>query len=136
MAPPPAPVYVQLRRSTVVGSGGESVVDNYRTSYGTFLRCGRGVVCLPRHCLPRICRQCNALFANDAKTAHACAPAAPRPAPPRPAPLRPCRRHQDEVVSRLEERVAAWVKLPISHQEDIQVAEWQQQRQRQRQRQI
>ena len=31
---------VQLRRITVLGSGGESVVDNYRTSYGTFLRCG------------------------------------------------------------------------------------------------
>ncbi|EFN57937.1 hypothetical protein CHLNCDRAFT_142031 [Chlorella variabilis] len=28
----------QLRRSTVVGSRGESVVDNYRTSYGMFIR--------------------------------------------------------------------------------------------------
>ncbi|KAL4422226.1 hypothetical protein ABPG77_009701 [Micractinium sp. CCAP 211/92] len=28
----------QLRRSTVVGVGGESVVDNYRTSYGMFIR--------------------------------------------------------------------------------------------------
>ena len=29
---------VQMRRSTVVGSGGKSVEDNIRTSYGTFLR--------------------------------------------------------------------------------------------------
>lgn len=28
----------QMKRSTVVGEGGKSVEDNYRTSYGTFLR--------------------------------------------------------------------------------------------------
>lgn len=27
-----------MKRSTVVGPGGKSVEDNYRTSYGTFLR--------------------------------------------------------------------------------------------------
>ena len=30
-----------MRRSTVVGSGGKSVEDNIRTSYGTFLRHAR-----------------------------------------------------------------------------------------------
>lgn len=35
-------VRMQLRRSTVVGAGGESVVDNYRTSYGMFIRWGQG----------------------------------------------------------------------------------------------
>jgi hypothetical protein len=30
--------HVQLRRSTVVGAKGESVVDSYRTSYGMFIR--------------------------------------------------------------------------------------------------
>ena len=29
---------LQMKRSTVVGAGGKSVEDNYRTSYGTFLR--------------------------------------------------------------------------------------------------
>ncbi len=33
---PPAPP--QMKRSTVVGANGGSVVDDYRTSYGTFLR--------------------------------------------------------------------------------------------------
>ena len=28
----------QMRKSTVVGQGGKSVLDNIRTSYGTFLR--------------------------------------------------------------------------------------------------
>ena len=27
-----------MKRSTVVGSKGDSVVDNYRTSYGTFIK--------------------------------------------------------------------------------------------------
>ncbi|KAI3428055.1 hypothetical protein D9Q98_006440 [Chlorella vulgaris] len=58
----------QLRRSTVVGPRGESVVDSYRTSYGTFIR-----------------------------------------------------RHQDNVVSALEQRVATWTKYNTTHQEDIQV---------------
>jgi len=31
-------VSAQMRRSTVVGAEGESVTDNIRTSYGTFLR--------------------------------------------------------------------------------------------------
>lgn len=29
---------LQMQRSTVVGLGGKSVLDNVRTSYGTFLR--------------------------------------------------------------------------------------------------
>jgi hypothetical protein len=29
---------IQMRRSTVVGGDGKSVLDNIRTSYGTFLR--------------------------------------------------------------------------------------------------
>ena len=35
---PPAVPSPQLRRSTVVGAGGESVVDTYRTSYGMFIK--------------------------------------------------------------------------------------------------
>ncbi|MEW5315416.1 MAG: hypothetical protein WDW38_006847 [Sanguina aurantia] len=58
----------QMRRSTVVGAGGKSVEDNYRTSYGTFLR-----------------------------------------------------RYQDAVVERVENRIAAWTHLPVSHQEDLQL---------------
>uniref|UniRef100_A0A7R9VYF6 Fe2OG dioxygenase domain-containing protein n=1 Tax=Chlamydomonas euryale TaxID=1486919 RepID=A0A7R9VYF6_9CHLO len=57
-----------MRRSTVVGAGGKSVEDSYRTSFGTFLR-----------------------------------------------------RCQDEVVERVENRVAAWTHIPLEHQEDIQV---------------
>lgn len=57
-----------MKRSTVVGAGGESVEDNYRTSYGTFLR-----------------------------------------------------RYQDEVVERIENRVAAWTQIPVAHQEDLQI---------------
>lgn len=57
-----------MKKSTVVGPGGKSVEDSYRTSYGTFLR-----------------------------------------------------RYQDPVVTRIENRVAAWTHLPVSHQEDIQV---------------
>lgn len=30
-------------------------------------------------------------------------------------------RYQDEIVARLEERVAEWTGIPVSHQEDIQV---------------
>lgn len=59
---------VQMKRSTVVGEGGRSVEDNYRTSYGTFLK-----------------------------------------------------RYQDAVVERLENKVAAWTQIPVTHQEDIQV---------------
>jgi hypothetical protein len=29
---------LQLKRSTVVGTGGQSVYDDYRTSYGTFIK--------------------------------------------------------------------------------------------------
>ena len=57
-----------MRRSTVVGSHGESVVDNYRTSYGTFIR-----------------------------------------------------RNYDPTIAAIQQRVAEWVKLPLSHQEDMQV---------------
>lgn len=32
-----------------------------------------------------------------------------------------CRRHHDNVITQLEQRVAAWTKYNISHQEDIQV---------------
>lgn len=35
---PCAPAPPQLKRSTVVGAGGESVVDTYRTSYGMFIK--------------------------------------------------------------------------------------------------
>ncbi|GAX76930.1 hypothetical protein CEUSTIGMA_g4377.t1 [Chlamydomonas eustigma] len=59
---------VEMKRSTVVGEGGKSVLDGYRTSYGTFLR-----------------------------------------------------RYQDDVVKRVEHRVAAWTQIPVEHQEDIQV---------------
>lgn len=58
----------RMKRSTVVGDHGQSVVDNYRTSYGTFLG----------------------------------------------------RRH-DDVVSEIEDRVASWVHLNATHQEDMQV---------------
>lgn len=34
----PSPCFLQMRRSTVVGAGGESVEDQIRTSYGTFLK--------------------------------------------------------------------------------------------------
>ncbi|KAL6745323.1 hypothetical protein V8C86DRAFT_2981497 [Haematococcus lacustris] len=57
-----------MKRSTVVGQGGKSVEDSYRTSYGTFLK-----------------------------------------------------RYQDAVVERVENKVAAWTQVPVSHQEDIQV---------------
>lgn len=55
--------YPFMKRSTVVGAHGESVLDNIRTSYGTFLR-----------------------------------------------------RLQDPTVARVEERVATWTKLNVSHQ--------------------
>ncbi|GLI59753.1 hypothetical protein VaNZ11_001703 [Volvox africanus] len=58
----------QMKRSTVVGAGGHSVEDNYRTSYGTFLK-----------------------------------------------------RYQDEIVERIENRVAAWTQIPVVHQEDTQI---------------
>ncbi|GIL88965.1 hypothetical protein Vretimale_16243 [Volvox reticuliferus] len=58
----------QMKRSTVVGAGGQSVEDNYRTSYGTFLK-----------------------------------------------------RYQDEIVGRIENRVAAWTQVPVVHQEDTQI---------------
>ncbi|KXZ43534.1 hypothetical protein GPECTOR_88g477 [Gonium pectorale] len=58
----------QMKRSTVVGAGGRSVEDSYRTSYGTFLK-----------------------------------------------------RYQDEIVERIENRVAAWTQIPVVHQEDTQV---------------
>ena len=32
-----------------------------------------------------------------------------------------CSRLQDPVMSRIEERVSLWTKLPVSHQEDAQV---------------
>ncbi|KFM24033.1 Prolyl 4-hydroxylase subunit alpha-1 [Auxenochlorella protothecoides] len=57
-----------MQRSTVVGLGGKSVLDNVRTSYGTFLR-----------------------------------------------------RYQDPVVAAMEERLASWTKLNITHQEDTQI---------------
>eukprot|EP00887_Chlorella_sp_A99_P002710 scaffold6.g2710.t1 len=57
-----------MKRSTVVGAKGDNVLDDIRTSYGTFLR-----------------------------------------------------RLQDDIVTRIEERVADWTKLNVSHQEDIQV---------------
>jgi len=57
-----------MKRSTVVGEGGKSVEDGYRTSYGTFLK-----------------------------------------------------RYQDSVVQRVENRVAAWTHIPVTHQEDVQV---------------
>ncbi|PSC72823.1 Prolyl 4-hydroxylase subunit alpha-1 [Micractinium conductrix] len=57
-----------MRRSTVVGAGGESVEDQIRTSYGTFLK-----------------------------------------------------RLQDPVVAAVEERIATWTKLNVSHQEDMQI---------------
>ena len=59
-----------MRRSTVVSSNGSSVEDNYRTSYGTFVR----------------------------------------------------RRH-DAVLERVENRVAAWAKIPPIHAEDMQVCQ-------------
>ncbi|KAG2446779.1 hypothetical protein HYH02_008339 [Chlamydomonas schloesseri] len=58
----------QMKRSTVVGAGGKSVEDNYRTSYGTFLK-----------------------------------------------------RYQDDIVERIENRVAAWTQIPVAHQEDTQI---------------
>lgn len=57
-----------MKRSTVVGNGGNGVVDNIRTSYGTFIN-----------------------------------------------------RVQDEVVTTIEERVALWTHLNVTHQEDLQV---------------
>lgn len=58
----------QMKRSTVVGAHNEGVVDQIRTSAGTFLT-----------------------------------------------------RNQDEVIKRIEMRLAVWVGLPPSHQEDMQV---------------
>jgi len=57
-----------MRRSTVVGANGSSVLDDYRTSYGTFIK-----------------------------------------------------RKTDPVVEAIEERVAAWAKIPPVHAEDMQV---------------
>ena len=57
-----------MKRSTVVGGNGDSVLDNIRTSYGTFLR-----------------------------------------------------RLQDPTVAAVEERVARWTHLNVSHQEDMQI---------------
>jgi len=58
----------QMQRSTVVGDNGSSVLDDYRTSYGTFLN-----------------------------------------------------RYQTDIVKRMEDRVAFFTHLPVSHQEDVQV---------------
>ncbi|KAG1679469.1 hypothetical protein FOA52_011067 [Chlamydomonas sp. UWO 241] len=58
----------QMKRSTVVGPNNSGVVDNIRTSAGTFLM-----------------------------------------------------RNQDPIISAVEERLATWVHLPRSHQEDMQV---------------
>jgi prolyl 4-hydroxylase len=33
-----ANAHLQMKRSTVVASNGSSVLDNYRTSYGTFIK--------------------------------------------------------------------------------------------------
>ena len=38
-----------------------------------------------------------------------------------PTRLLTCRRKQDEVIQRVEERLAEWTKLPLSHQEDMQI---------------
>lgn len=57
-----------VKRSTVVGARGESVVDSYRTSYGTFID-----------------------------------------------------RLADDTIAGIQQRVALWTKLNISHQEDMQV---------------
>lgn len=57
-----------MKRSTVVGANGSSVEDNYRTSYGTFVR-----------------------------------------------------RNVDELVTKIEERVAQWVGIDPVHAEDLQV---------------
>ena len=57
----------QMRRSTVIGSSGDSIQDSIRTSYGTFL----------------------------------------------------VRRH-DSVLASIEDRIAAWTQLPMTHQEDLQ----------------
>lgn len=57
-----------MKRSTVVGPDGKSVEDDYRTSYGTFVK-----------------------------------------------------RRQDEVLARVEARVASWVQIPEDHAEDMQV---------------
>lgn len=58
----------QMKRSTVVGSHNQGVVDDIRTSAGTFLQ-----------------------------------------------------RNQDPVVATIEQRLAEWTHLPVSHQEDMQV---------------
>ncbi|KAI3436521.1 hypothetical protein D9Q98_005938 [Chlorella vulgaris] len=57
-----------MKRSTVVGAGGQSVEDQIRTSYGTFLK-----------------------------------------------------RLQDPVVAAVEQRLATWTQLNVSHQEDMQI---------------
>lgn len=58
----------RMKRSTVVGKGGQSTEDNIRTSYGTFLR-----------------------------------------------------RLADPVITDVEQRLATWTHLNISHQEDMQI---------------
>lgn len=57
-----------MKRSTVVGAGGKSVEDNYRTSYGTFVR-----------------------------------------------------RNADDIITRLENKVAQWVGVYPENAEDLQV---------------
>jgi len=57
-----------MRRSTVVGPNGTTVLDDYRTSYGTFIK-----------------------------------------------------RKFDPVITRIENRIAEWTKIPAVHQEDMQV---------------
>ncbi|KIZ06710.1 hypothetical protein MNEG_1236 [Monoraphidium neglectum] len=61
-------MHPQMKRSTVVGPDGSSLEDDYRTSYGTFIK-----------------------------------------------------RRQDEIISRVEARVASWAHLPEDHSEDLQV---------------
>ena len=53
---PPA----QLKRSTVVGAGGQSVVDTYRTSYGMFIKCASFALAAAVRGVWSPCRGCGA----------------------------------------------------------------------------
>ena len=60
---------MQMKRSTVVGSGGAGVVDNIRTSYGMFIRYGVISTAIVPHKIPdKMVREFKYFFPGGCKT--------------------------------------------------------------------
>ena len=134
----------QMRRSTVVGAGGKSVLDTIRTSRGTFLRCAAALS--KRVHMRRGLRQDAHAVLLDTLTMQGAAWACHHEQHPHPTrrwlpaaahgsvghsfvrgPAEADRafafrrRYRDPVVTRVERRLELYTHINISHQEDVQI---------------